>query len=45
MCEQPCQGHVVQCGNCQGDGRDPRWPLVAECGTCQGVGSVLLQPK
>ncbi len=45
MCDQqPCQGHVVDCGNCKGKGRDPQFPLLQKCDVCNGVGKVLLTP-
>jgi len=30
----------VQCGNCQGSGRDPWHPRTQECGPCGGKGWV-----
>lgn len=44
MCDQKqCDGHVVNCGNCKGSGRDPQYPLTQACKVCKGVGSVLLK--
>ena len=45
MNENPCPGHVVTCGSCQGSGRDHLVPLIDACKICEGVGSVLLTPK
>lgn len=41
--QQQPQGHVVTCGSCAGNGRDPVLPLSQKCDTCDGVGSVLLK--
>lgn len=41
----PCPGHLVDCGSCEGSGRDPVFPLSRECKVCEGVGKLLLQPK
>lgn len=46
MCDNPQtkpEGHVVKCGNCKGNGRDPQYPITKECKPCKGVGSVLLK--
>lgn len=43
MCEPQSEGHVVECGNCQGKGRNPEFPLTQKCSVCQGVGKVLLK--
>ncbi|MEV0149134.1 MULTISPECIES: hypothetical protein [unclassified Nonomuraea] len=44
MCDQnKCEGHVVECRNCEGKGRDPLYPISKKCDVCKGVGSVLLK--
>lgn len=43
MSENKPDGHVVQCGSCAGNGRDPVLPLSQQCSVCEGVGSVLLK--
>lgn len=37
--QQPCPGHVVRCGSCQGSGKQ----MGLKCDICEGVGSVLLK--
>ncbi len=43
MSETKPEGHVVQCGSCEGSGRNPLLPLTQQCRVCNGVGSVLLK--